>query len=722
VRHKTQSGRAASASATARFGGFELNLRSAELRKNGHLIRLQEQPFQILLELLRRPGEVVTREEIRKKLWADDTVVEFDHSINAAVKRLRDSLQDSAESPRYVETFARRGYRFIAPVSWDADPSPPARRRWGHIMLAAAAAVGVLAIVLAVVLFVRKNISAPVDVHVAPLTSNAGLELHPAFSPDGTRVAYSWSMPPGQKSAIYVKLHGPGDALKLTGDLQQVVSPVWSPDGRWIAALQDLGQVGVIVLIPASGGQFKELIRVTKIEPGSNAGVDTALPFMCGVGIFGSALSWSHDGKYLFASAKRAPGSPFAIVRVAIETGEMQPITSPPKDFLGDFGPAVSPDGRHLAFARFRFGTAGDLYITSLSYETFSRDKSARRITTESSDIRSPVWTPDSRELIFSSDRDRSRALWRIPAGGGTPVRLPGIGEDAIDVALSQSGKTLVYNRARYSGSLWKIPISNGKAGTPVRVTATTARDKFPSLSPDGKRVAFESDRSGFDEIWACDLDGRNAVQLTTFGKGISGTPRWSPDGRTIAFDGNANGSFDIYAIPSGGGQPVQLTRHPSMDVIPRWSQDGEWIYFTSWRTGRAEVWKVRADGRFEVQVTRDEGALAAESADGKDLYFVRGTDDAGDLFRMPVGGGEATKVMSPVRGRLFSGFAKGIYFTAGSPQAELRYLEFATGSVHAIVLLPGMPYADVSPDERWALYSQPAMSDATLVVAENFR
>jgi TolB-like protein len=102
---------------TFRFGEFELDVRAAELRKGMHRIRLQEQPFQILLELLERAGEVVLREEIRKKLWPDDTVVEFDHGINAAMKRLRNALQDSAESPRYVETLSRRGYRFIASVS-----------------------------------------------------------------------------------------------------------------------------------------------------------------------------------------------------------------------------------------------------------------------------------------------------------------------------------------------------------------------------------------------------------------------------------------------------------------------------------------------------------------------------------------------------------------------------------------------------------------------------
>jgi DNA-binding winged helix-turn-helix (wHTH) protein len=99
-----------------RFGVFEADLTAAELRKSGVRIRLQEQPFQVLAYLLERPGEVVTREELRQKLWAADTFVDFDHSLNTAVNKLREALGDSASSPRYVETLARRGYRFVAPV------------------------------------------------------------------------------------------------------------------------------------------------------------------------------------------------------------------------------------------------------------------------------------------------------------------------------------------------------------------------------------------------------------------------------------------------------------------------------------------------------------------------------------------------------------------------------------------------------------------------------
>src|ERR1700756_2303987 len=113
----------AGASETLRFGVFAVDRKTRELRRNGVKVRLQDQPLQILLTLLERPGEVVTREELRGRLWPDDTFVDFEHSINTAVRRLRDALGDSAENPRFVETVARKGYRFLAPVSGAADES-----------------------------------------------------------------------------------------------------------------------------------------------------------------------------------------------------------------------------------------------------------------------------------------------------------------------------------------------------------------------------------------------------------------------------------------------------------------------------------------------------------------------------------------------------------------------------------------------------------------------
>jgi cholera toxin transcriptional activator len=110
-----------------RFGVFEADLRAGELRKSGIKLRLTGQPFQVLAVLLERAGDVVTREELQQKLWASDTFVDFDHSLNTAINRVREVLGDSASSPRYVETLARRGYRFIAPIQSESTPAPEAR-------------------------------------------------------------------------------------------------------------------------------------------------------------------------------------------------------------------------------------------------------------------------------------------------------------------------------------------------------------------------------------------------------------------------------------------------------------------------------------------------------------------------------------------------------------------------------------------------------------------
>lgn len=107
------------------FGTFEVDLHAGELRRNGSKVRLQEQPFKVLTVLLEHSGSVVTREELQKRLWPADTFVDFDHGLNAAIRRLRDALGDSAENPRFVETVARRGYRFVVPVNGASATLPP---------------------------------------------------------------------------------------------------------------------------------------------------------------------------------------------------------------------------------------------------------------------------------------------------------------------------------------------------------------------------------------------------------------------------------------------------------------------------------------------------------------------------------------------------------------------------------------------------------------------
>jgi len=150
------------------------------------------------------------------------------------------------------------------------------------------------------------------------------------------------------------------------------------------------------------------------------------------------------------------------------------------------------------------------------------------------------------------------------------------------------------------------------------------------------------SERSGQPEIWVCDSDGSNAAQLTSFAGPQVTTPRWSPDGGRIAFDSDAAGEYDIYVVGANGGKPQRMTTHPANDGNPSWSRDGRWIFFDSARTGEQQVFKIPANGGEAIQVTRDGGFAPLESPDGKFLYYTKALA-ATSLWRMPVEGGRTT-------------------------------------------------------------------------------
>ncbi|MGH9627398.1 MAG: winged helix-turn-helix domain-containing protein, partial [Bryobacteraceae bacterium] len=675
-----------------RFGAFEFDARSRELRKNGVRIKLQEQPTQVLSLLLGQAGNVVEREQIQRHLWPDKAFGDFDNAINSAVRKLREALCDPADNPRFVETLSRRGYRFVAPVSPQTDdelpprvpPSHltfPPRRIWKRVTLFAVPAA---AIVITWVLSRQFTTPKLPDLRVTPLTTYSGTQLRPSFSPDGTIVAFSWDGPDGRNVDIYVKQIGQSDAVRLTTDPARDLSPAWAPDGRSIAALREIGTGFAVLLFPATGGPPREISRIA-------VGGSTS-PRVNSLGLdYGLTLAWSPEGRYLFTSSKTDNGSSVGIVRIDVETGEQLPVTTPPPR-ASDLDPAVSRHGRELAFARVANFTRSDIWIVSLSAGVPS-GAAPRRLTNDDGHARDPVWTADGRDVIFSSDRLGRNELWRLRLPSGTPTRLEGVGGDAFRPAISPSGQQLAFEHETRSLSLWKVSIGSGGSGErkPTRVTSTTRIDTFPHYSPDGKRIAFGSNRSGVHEIWIGSEDGSNLTQLTRFGRGWSGSPRWSPDGRTIVFDSNFEGNWDIWTIRPDGGRPVRLTRNPADEYIPKWSRRGDWIYFSSTRTGHHEIWKIRPDGSSEKQVTNGGGWAAEESADGRYLYYRdlgHPLKNPTPLWRMPVDGGSATKVIDSILGRNFTLTERGIFFPAGPQGEELRFFEFATGAVRNIAAL----------------------------------
>jgi Tol biopolymer transport system component len=281
--------------------------------------------------------------------------------------------------------------------------------------------------------------------------------------------------------------------------------------------------------------------------------------------------------------------------------------------------------------------------------------------------------------------------------------------------------------------------LTGGERGKIARLISST-RDEFqPAYSPEGQKIAFESDRSGCEEIWVCNADGSAPFHVTNFGTGWSGSPRWSPGGQYIAFDRAEGGPrYAVYVVNSQGGKPIRLTTNQGNQIIPNWSRDARWIYFASDRAGRFEVWKIQPTGGPEIQVTKNGGTMPLESLDGNFLYYSRaGGPRNVALWKMPVAGGQETKVLDRLLfPRAYAVAKHGIYFLEGAgtssapygdsrdPAPRLRFYDFKTRQITTIGSTQGHNLAGritVSPDERWMLYGHDDGNGSDLMLVENF-
>jgi len=257
--------------------------------------------------------------------------------------------------------------------------------------------------------------------------------------------------------------------------------------------------------------------------------------------------------------------------------------------------------------------------------------------------------------------------------------------------------------------------------GPPLKFISSTRSDLQGRWSPDGKRIAFISGRSGIEEIWVCDTDGSNPVQVTSLRAPHVGWPNWSPDGRLLVFDSSAPGQRDIYVVSADGGAPERMTTDPGDDSMPSWSRDGRWIYFCSSRTGKPQVWKVPGGGGSAVQVTKDGGTSAFESVDRKLLYYAKERGRT-SLWKIPVEGGEASRVLDSIIHTDFAIAGRGIYFK-GSDLRSIHFFSFATGKTKLVASIDETFLGQgVSPDEKSILYTQYDQLGADLMLVENFR
>jgi len=603
---------------TIRFGPFELDAQCGQLRRNGSGLRLQGQPIQILEILLERPGQLVAREELRQRLWASDTFVDFDHSLNTAIKKLRQALEDEAETPRYIETLPRRGYRFIAAVKEPtasttesangngrlvgevtiAQITPTTRKsKFRYLVISIATLAAIVLAGFAVMAYREATLPAPRIVATRRLT-HTRLNNFGKIVTDGSRVYFSEQRAVDRVVPAQVSISG-GEVSEITTNFaNQLYVTGISPSGSELL-VEECCPPGKYWIQPIPSGPPRR-------APSSLAGW----------------IVWTQDGKYLYRSADK-----HAVEELRRDGTERKRLfTDPSIDILV---PSYSPDGK-----RIRFTAARGFEEMRMEIMEADIDGSRQHVVFPNMDGQTGFgdWTPDGR-LYFFCQWGPGVSLWAVrepkfhfPWTHPKPILLytgplqlhfPTASKDGKElfvIGWDPRGELSIYDKQSSSF----VPYLGGIPASDV------------VFSPDHQWIAYVSYPSG--TLWKSRIDGSDKMQLTFPPMGVLG-PRWSPDGKSIAFtDWYGSDHSVIYVVPADGGQPTQLVTGLLEPSDPTWSPDGRSVAYGGAFGGypRASV-----NGHIEILDLNTMSSTKVPGSEG--LYSPRWSPDGKFLAALTV-------------------------------------------------------------------------------------
>jgi Tol biopolymer transport system component len=331
---------------------------------------------------------------------------------------------------------------------------------------------------------------------------------------------------------------------------------------------------------------------------------------------------------------------------------------------------------------------------------------------------------------VFGDEASKAREIRIIDiAKPDASSEMVPVSDDVSELAAA--GRRLVYSRQIEDTNIWRaqLPASGVPPVEGELLISSTRVDQTPKFSPDGRKIAFASSRSGSREIWVSNADGSNPVRMTFFGGPLVGHPSWSHDGQWITFHARPEGTTDIFVIPAAGGPPKQLTANNWEDHCPVYSRDGRSVFFSSRRSGEMQVWKMYTDGSEPVQITNSSGAHMPNESPDASRVFYHMLRDPGEIWSVPVRGGEPVKLVGPLQHFPvgFTATADGIYYGAPPHAGEKRYIRFfsfSTGQNYPVVIAnrPFHSGMSVSPDSRYILFDQYDESGSDLMLIEDFR
>ncbi len=555
-----------------RFDEIEIDEQNLRVTVGPEVRQLEPKTFRLLLFLVENPGRVLSKDEIMASVWPDAVV--SDNSLARAVTQIRKVLDDDPKAPKYIETVPTVGYRFIGELKAERHAEIAAtrveigqaaglRRGGKRRQLAAAATVGLACLAVGAVWWMRSlgggaRSAVPKHTRFIQLTDAPGPELDPSLSPDGKSVIYA-ARASGNWD-IYSQRVGGKNPVNLTKDSPaDDTQPVFSPDGEQIAFRSERDGGGIFVM----GATGENVKRITD---------------------FGYNPAWSPDGSEIaFASTVANPASRLSsqtqVFAVNITTGEKHAITPPTGIAMQ---PNWSPHGYRVAYWAQVQGRANVWTIPAGGGEAVT-------VTNDASVDWNPVWSPDGTWLYFVSDRGGSMNLWRAPIneksgrvlGEIEPVTTPST--YAAKLSFSRTGRQMAYMQRTQTSHIYRVgfdPEREIAVGQPEPVTQGSRATGTPNVSPDGEWVAaVESSQQG--NLVVVRRDGSGLRHLTDDGY-RNRNPVWSPDGKLLAFFSNRGGRVDIWTIRPDGSSLRQLTYTQNGSITrPAWSPDGKRLVYT---------------------------------------------------------------------------------------------------------------------------------------------
>lgn len=673
------------------FGDCEFDQQTGELWRNGVSVVLPNQTFRLLAILISRPGSVVTRDELCRELWPEGTFVDFEHSLNAGVKRLREAIGDSAAAPRFIETVPQRGYRFIASVqdptsAAEAEPASSVSLRLplmndsvgavpgeGHRASKSPLISGALLVVLMSPLLTfhgsqpaSSTSDAVSDRRLVRLTSASGLNTEPALSPDGNLLAYA-SDRAGTDFDIYVQSAAGGDPMRLTSDAADDSEPSFSPDGTHIVFSR---RGAGLYVVGAFGGEPRLVVR-------------TPWP---------RTPRFSPDGRWIAywtgfpasAIAGGVPGALGSIFIVPSDGGSPREIST---QLASARYPIWSPAGGHLLFLgeEDTDRKTHDWYVLPRNGGTATKTGAVQALHEAGLPAVLPIpgtWSAQDHAVIFATNETDSSNVWQIPISPttnrveGPPERLTFGTAIERNPIVANSGR-IAFASLEENVDVWRVPLdaTTGQASGEVeRITDDAANDRLRGVSADGKTLFFISSRTKRDEVWMRDLQTGRERQLThtgvveasaspdgsrvAFSTGDAGRRRieiigtadrvpsklcdqcdapggWSPDGNRLLYRGAVPSHLLLYDFPSS--RQTDLVSHATWSLErPRFTADGRSVTFHAAKSPNIRqiyTAPLLGDGpipqRSWVPVVTDHGCHPSWSQNGKLLYHFSSRDGA---------------------------------------------------------------------------------------------